>query len=113
MSEWIDKRNRQIRVLRGVATRHSGDQLEAIQWAISRLDGLPEDWVIEEFSWLAAAHELLAVARECLPDPDYLPEEEAEIRVRAIRSRIDDFLARYAVQAVHSQPNSEPHKSEA
>lgn len=36
--------------------------------------------------------ELLITARACLPDPDFVPTEDEEVRLRAIRDRIDKFM---------------------
>lgn len=42
--------------------------------------------------YLERAFELLVTVHAVLPDPDFLPTEEEETRMRSIRDRIDAFF---------------------
>lgn len=49
------------------------------------------------------AIELLITARACLPDPDFVPTEEEEIRLRSIRDRIDKYMAALSTTSTESR----------
>lgn len=48
---------------------------------------------VETTESLAMAYELLAAARAELPDPDFVPEEDQEIKLRKLEERIDAWLS--------------------
>jgi hypothetical protein len=57
MSTWIDERNRTIRILRALVL-DTPERKAAVQWAVARLEGLPENWIAADLCVCGAASAL-------------------------------------------------------